>query len=363
MAAAIGLLLPLLLAEVVLRFLPVMSGLYATRTDAAHPLIHFEPNHRFTYSLGPTFSVAVRGRVNNAGWVNDQDYDSAATSPLLAVVGDSYVEALMVPYRETLQGRLATAAAGRGRVYSFGTSGAPLAHYLMIADHARAAYRPQGMVVVVVGNDFDESLRRYKVAPGLYGFAEDPGQRLVLERADYLPNRWKRLLRRSALVRYVHGNLNLGALRAALRPGPAAAPASFAGNVAAHADSARLADSRRVVDEFLRQLPGRSGLAPARVALVVDAVRPQLYDPRAIAAADSSYFGRMRQYLMTEARRAGYEVVDLQPLFLARYAREHQPFEFRNDGHWSGRGHEVAADAVRRGALFATLFGSPPAAR
>jgi hypothetical protein len=53
--------------------------------------------------------------------VNDQVCDSTATTPLLAVIGDSYVEALMVAYRETLQGRLAastprwTRCARRGR--------------------------------------------------------------------------------------------------------------------------------------------------------------------------------------------------------------------------------------------------------
>lgn len=350
-AVAIGILLPLLLAELVLQLAPVLSGLYTTPVNASHPVGQFEPDHHFTYSIGPRFELVVHGRTNNLGWVNDQDYDSTATSPLLAVVGDSYVEALMVPYGETLQGHLAATLAPRARVYSFGASGAPLAHYLVLADYARRTFHPTTAAVVIVGNDFDESLRRYKVAPGLWGFAEDSAGQLRLQREDYQPSRWKRFVRKSALVRYLILNVKLDAMIAQWRAGRAARAAGadspqFAGNVRAVADSARLAASRRAVDEFLVRLPAASGVAAACVALVVDGVRPQLYDSRTVAAGDSSYFGRMRAYLMDRARAGGFQVVDLQPPFIAAHARTHQIFEYANDGHWNGLGHGIAATAV-----------------
>ncbi len=367
-AVAVGLMLPLLLAEVALQFSPVLSGLYQEPVDAAHPIGHFEPGHDFTYSIGLRFETVVHGRTNNIGWVNDQDYDSTATSPLLAVIGDSYVEALMVPYRETLQGRLAALAGGAARVYSFGASGAPLSHYLMEADYARRTFHPTTAAVVVVGNDFDESLRKYKVAPGLWGFAGDSAGHFREQLEPYHTSTWKRLVRRSALVRYLILNVKLDAMVAgwrARRAAPAArgaTPVVFAGNVRADADSVKLADSRRVVDEFLSRLPAASGVAPACVALVVDGVRPQLYDARRIVAGDSSYFGRMRVYLMQRARSGGFQVVDLQPAFVADYARSHRLFDFPEDGHWNVHGHEVAAVATAQTTAFTALMGSPGAA-
>ena len=46
---------------------------------------------------------------------------------------------------------------------------AALSEYLAEAGFARATFRPDGLVIVVVGNDFDESLLRYTngTAPGL----------------------------------------------------------------------------------------------------------------------------------------------------------------------------------------------------
>jgi hypothetical protein len=92
------------------------------------------------------------------------------------------------------------------------------------------------------------------------------------------------------------------------------------------------------------------------VALVVDAVRPQIYDPAGLAAADSTYFGRMRQYLMAGAREHGFVVVDMQPRFVADYARNHRRFEFEADGHWNELGHAEAAAAVEASPVFAELL-------
>jgi hypothetical protein len=95
----------LVVAEVVLRFLPVASGTRTLAVNAQNPVFHFTPNRDFTFSTGWNMELAHRGHMNNVGFVNDQDYDKDDARPLLAVVGDSMIEAAMVPYRETLHGR------------------------------------------------------------------------------------------------------------------------------------------------------------------------------------------------------------------------------------------------------------------
>lgn len=115
-------------AEIVLRFLPVASGLGAQPVDAKNPALHFTPDRDATFSRGWNFEMVNRRRVNNTGWVNDQDYQKEDMKPLLAVVGDSYIEALMLPYDKTMYGRLARQMDGRLRVYSFSASGAPSAN-------------------------------------------------------------------------------------------------------------------------------------------------------------------------------------------------------------------------------------------
>ena len=162
-----------------LRFLPVATGLRSMPVNAANPVLHFSPDRPFVYSLGWNFHTVVRGRVNNAGYVNDQDYVRDGP-PLIAVIGDSFIEAQMVPYAETLQGRLAAALAGKFRVYSFAASGAPLSQYLVFAGHAVREYGAGAAVINVVGNDFDESLAAYKLGPGFWLYAPDAAGTLRL---------------------------------------------------------------------------------------------------------------------------------------------------------------------------------------
>src|SRR5262245_52849906 len=87
----VGLLL--LMAEAMLRFLPVASGMRTVAVTAESPVFHFTPNRDYVYSIGWDLALANRGRVNNAGFVNAQNYQKDGETPLLAVIGDSYIEA------------------------------------------------------------------------------------------------------------------------------------------------------------------------------------------------------------------------------------------------------------------------------
>jgi|RhiMethySRZTD1v2_1073278.scaffolds.fasta_scaffold46649_3 hypothetical protein len=91
----------LLFAEIVLRFLPVATGMWAMPVNAENPISRFTPDRAFLFSRDWNFSLVNRGRINNDGFVNDENYAENDPRPLLAVVGDSYVEAAMVPNDKT----------------------------------------------------------------------------------------------------------------------------------------------------------------------------------------------------------------------------------------------------------------------
>ncbi|HET9010301.1 MAG TPA: hypothetical protein VFN38_00735 [Gemmatimonadaceae bacterium] len=357
---AFGVVLCLLVAEVMCRVLPVNTGLMSQPVDDANPVLRFAPDRAFTYSRGWNFADVNRGTTNGDGWVSPVQYDSTARSPLLAVVGDSYVEAAMVPAESTLTRRLARLAEGRGRVYSFGASGAPLSQYLMEAQYARDHYHPTALAVVVVGNDFDESLMKYKSAPGFHYFADDGRGGLVLRRVDQSVSLGRRLARHSALAYYLLLNLHAQETIASLRASGRGAPATqYVGNTAADAGASRVADSQRAVDAFLAELPVRAGLPSSRIVLVVDAIRAAVYSPAVAREVAGSYFDVMRRYLATAARARGFEVVDLQPAFAARFASSRQRFEVSSgDDHWGARGHEVAADAIAGSGFLASVFSA-----
>jgi hypothetical protein len=277
---------------------------------------------------------------------------------LVAVVGDSFIEALQVPFAQSLTGRLQAALGERGRAYAFAQSGSQLPQYVAYARHACAVYRPQRMVVSVVGNDFDESVYAHRRRNGIHHLHPRPEGGFD-DKLTPLPPAGlvERISRRSALALYLLRNVGIAAVLG--RPGSnlAQPEGRFVGQTEAEADPARVEEGHRVIDWFLGELPGAACLPARDIVIVVDTPRPDVYDARSLVAAQTSYFGLMRQRIISEAKARGFQVVDTEPCFVAAYAADPQRFEHPTDAHWSAHGHDVVAAAVRE-----ALPGWPPLA-
>jgi len=345
------LVIPFLILEGAFRLLPVADPPYLLPVNAANPVARFEPNRDYVYGANWNFAIRSHKHSNNYGFNHYADYDPQAKTPLLAVIGDSFVEAHEVDAGKSAAELLHATLHGAGRVYSFGISGAPLSTYLAYADWARLNFRPDALAVVVIANDFDESLLKYKDEPRLYYF-NDSG---LLVRVDYQLSPLKKLMRHSAFLRYLQHHMLLSHRLAALGR-------RLSGEVGPDYEQTmaqRMPDMERAVDYFLAQLPERSGLEPAKIALILDADRPAIYSEAELARSEKGYFEQMRGYIGAEARRRGFEVIDVKPVFIARYKREGQRFEFPSDKHWNELGQRVVAEELERSSVFQQVFRAP----
>lgn len=348
--------------EIVMRMLPISEGFRALAVNDANPVYRYAPNRAATWSKGWNFSITNRVRTNNVGFLSELDYDSAGTSPLLALVGDSYIEAAMVPPEHTAAARLRRMVREKGRVYSFGTSGSALSQYLAYAEYAKDRFHPDGLVVTVVGNDFDESLLRYKTIPGFHYFSPDGNGALQLVRLDREIPPWREFVASSALGMYLIANLEVGGLLERTRErvkgwlSSSSMSGDYVGNSPAIADPVRVADSQRAVDAFLDRLPGMAGLPISKILLVVDTPRPEFYEPVRREAVRRSYFGVMRAYLIEKASERGFEVVDMERAFLEDYSRTSRRYEHPQDFHWNSAGHEVFARMVSTSRVYESIF-------
>ena len=379
-----GLALPLLVLEAVLRVLPTTSVALRLPVDSAAPIARFPANMAWTASFGWNFKDATFGSTNNAGFVSDFDYDPQAKSPLMAMIGDSFVEAMSVHFEQSVQGRLQAQLGKRGRIYGFGMSGAPLSQYLVWAEDAVKRYKPSTLCIVVIANDFDESVLQFKLAKGghLYGgyhyYVDAPGTKEpTLRLIPYTPSAILPLLNASALARYAVFHIRAHKLR------PRDLITFFAGSKAHAAQHMsakerhlravfepaffeawpeRIGQSRRAVDAFLRALPKRTGLPADRIMFVVDGLRTAVLAPELRNQAEASFFGQMRQHLMQQARRTGYQVLDLHRAFQAHYTKTGRRLEFTHDYHWNATGNAVAAGAIARTDFYRKTFNLQKAA-
>jgi hypothetical protein len=334
--------------ELVLEFLPVATGMLGLPVNESSPVYRFEPNSNFVFSIGWKLDGVNRGHVNNAGFVNDQDYVKSPTPPLFAVVGDSFIEAASIPYPRTVQGRLAAALAGGLRVYSFGTAGAGLSQYLILARHAVEEFGAQAVIISVVFNDFDESYFAYRPSDAYWYYVPDGNGELHLKLFEHHRSPLRSLVIKSALARYFLINLQIDQVihhtpfLKNLVTSPAHAQAPGADDLPPDADAERMRISYAVIEAFFRDLAAMVKLPPERVMFTLDGFRY----PEAAAAMRGHYFDRMRRAFAAKAATLGYGLIDLDPYFFADFARRGERFEVPGDGHWTAHAHGVIADAV-----------------
>jgi len=348
-------LLPFLITEGVFRLLPVSHPPYILPVSAENPVAHFQPKIDYLFSKGWDFSITAHKRSNNFGYTHIADYHPNETTPLLMVIGDSYVEAHAVDAGKSAADILNAAMDGTGRVYSIGLSGAALSQYLVFAEFSRAEFRPNAMAFVIVGNDFDESLLKYKSEPMLHYFEEN-GKDFALRRVDYEMSTAKKILRNSAFVRYIMLDLEAKGILERLSAGSIGDSQNYVGNMPAKVEKSRVTDSMRAVDEYFRQIPFRTDLDRRSILFVLDGVRPALYSSQELLKAEDSFVSQMMRYFREQAVSRGYEVVDMQPVFMKKHRLDNSRFEFPTDGHWNELGHQLVAEEIQKTAVFTRVF-------
>jgi hypothetical protein len=276
--------LTLLAAEIVLRFLPVATAPAVEPPTPANSIQRYVANSPYTWSFDWNMNNVVSGRSNAQGFLADYDYDVNDGRPLVAVVGDSYMEALGVPFAQTLTGRLQTALGDRARAYVFAQSGSPLSQYVAYARHACMVYRPARIVVNVVGNDFDESVFTHRVRNGIFHlYPKSDGEFDHRLTPVPPPGLAERILRRSMLALYLMRNVGVTNVIAKLGVNLAQAEprhaAGYVGQIDADSNPARIEEGHRVIDWFLGALPQAACLSPNNIVILVDTAVPKFTMP------------------------------------------------------------------------------------
>jgi hypothetical protein len=334
-----------LLLEVVLRLLPVLNGTFAADPRASWPAHTMIPSSSFTYSTGWNLQNIHHGRINDYGYVAPFDYAQAREPgrDTVAVFGDSYVEAMMNDYADTLQGSLNDYLKTPRNVLNFGMAGSEMPDYLGIAPLVRRDFSPQWAVFVITMGDFT---RGFSAGPGYFRWQPElsPPVKLIPEIHRSNLSKWLRTL---ALIRYMRGNLSLQAdqliqLRRGAVVAEGAGPCHS--EVLSKEDEALLA-------AFARELPEALALPPGRVILVFDADRKAIYagKTRAQARQCQARPALANERLQEIATQMGMRVIDSYSVF-QRYFDEHQGPLDRSplDAHWNAAAHRLMAQEVAR---------------
>lgn len=342
----------------------------ALEWDATHQILRHKP-----YETGLRYPAGqpVRYTINAQGQNAVVDYQ--VTGRNIAVIGDSFVEALQVSPWDNVSERLyhylnwdddghggsTSKMAPATQVHGFGMSGAPLSEYLHMARVIIPQYHPALIIVVLVHNDFTESFdppdvplyESFQRVTLAHVGAADGGWNPVffdVPPMPYVPRAGSRLMDSDwAILRlFVRGVRDMTTTWERLTHHWGDLPPVMGTNVTElehHWPQTEL-----VTGYLFRQFAELRDVTHTPILFVMDA-------PRTMVRLDSvqgqdlldPYLSPVHilNALAVEAgKQSGFQVLDLTPVFMDDWLAHHQPFDFPADYHWNKYAHDLVAKTL-----------------
>jgi hypothetical protein len=252
------------------------------------------------------------------------------------MVGDSYIEAVMLRADERLQSALSRRLGEP--VVALGRAGSHLAQKLAVAQWGITEFRPRALVMNLSETDVSNSLA---AQAGDHYFDFRNGKCQLLRRDRPPDSAAVRLIKSTGMYRYLFANLKLSVslqkLRERLQPArDHDAQPSEPADAGAGTHTIDL-----ITDCFIEGVKAL-GLPKESMIFIAGGDLDFVYGtaPRRTLDID---------VLVTRLRRMGYPVIDTDPVFRLDYTAHRIPLSFRpTDDHWNGRAMELIVDELNK---------------
>jgi len=295
------------------------------------------------YTIGRFAEQRGKWRINNAGWNSDIDYQSKdkRSRPLIAVIGDSYIEAFQVDVEKSIVSVVRNKLQGEYDVYGFGKSGAPLSQYLQMSRYVKKRFDPDIIVINIVHNDFDESLFSVNNLPYFLEIKiNSQAEESTLSSTSISAKPTTKLIFESAMFRYLWHNLRYGESWTQFwseHNGDTKAPAKNSGE-----NLNRKAEIYRTVDYLVRKRKDEN--AGKEFVFLIDAPRRDI-NRGTVQQSKELWMNKLLAELST---RYHCRFVDLTDPFREQYAQDKVMFNSKYDYHWNEEGHKNAGEILYR---------------
>ena len=333
----------LIVLEVIFRTLIPACELPDTFWNDEYKLIQFDTlNREGIYTIGKMAQQRGKWRINNHNWNSPIDYSIKKDRPLIAVIGDSYVQAMQVDVDESFHSLLSDKLLGYD-IYSFGKSGAPLTHYLHISRYVNDLFDPDILIVSVVYNDFYESVFNLFKANNMFFKLNFQNENIIeIEPTPPHLNRKgksvKYLMKKSALFSYVYNNLNIKRMMS--RNKIREKKRLFENNI----DPVETANQTFLIKRMTEYVLGKfkEENPDKRIIFLMDGPRNHIYS----GTVDKSLTLFLNEIMMNACEKYEIELLDLTHYFIKDYELIGRKFNSNWDNHWDEYGHKFVSDVL-----------------
>jgi lysophospholipase L1-like esterase len=289
------------------------------------------------HTLGRYSRPAFTWRINNYGANAAEDFQTAETrqQPCIVAIGNSYLQGLYSDVDAHVSARLQQKLNDEVTVYNLGTSGMTFSQCLKVADFARHHLSPDMIIVQANQSSLRNSIRDLKFVPYSAQYALADTGYVLREPSRFRVSRKNRLLRGSALVRYLFFNANINFGGGIVQEAGADAVEAY--------DPAKRAREEVMMREVLKLTLTRLQAENPGVPILVlfDADRRKIYETggEVFPLADSPIYRDV-------CAETGVHFVDMSERFAGEYRANGRRFEFDDNYHWDPYGVDIVADEV-----------------
>jgi len=296
------------------------------------------------FTSGKFAQHRAKWKINNYGWNSPIDYyrKKEIGKTRIAIIGDSFIEAFQVDVEKSYPSQLRAELGNDYEVYSFGISGAPLSQYLHISRYVNRTFNPEILIFNIVHNDFAESISQLNPEDvnWLSIDVKNGVPKESLPRPDYSFSQYnfkKRILKKSALFRYIYQNLKLyDYIKYVLQEKE---EKKYNANV----DINKLKENKEIIVIGTKYILNQIRLEnpEQRVIVIIDASRRDIY-----ANKSDVYIAFWHRILGKYCLENKFEVIDLTQSMKKDYESNHIKFNSEPDFHWNEYGHRFVSTQI-----------------
>ncbi|MBK7338788.1 MAG: SGNH/GDSL hydrolase family protein [Saprospirales bacterium] len=299
------------------------------------------------YTMGKGAEMRGDWRINNHGWNAPNDYFQKKDKKLIAVIGDSFIEAMLIDIDKSYPFLLRDSLGSEYDVYAIAKSGAPLSEYLSYSRYANKYFNPDIFIFNVVHNDYDESILELNPSSG-HRLTVNVGEEGVTENVpvanpDFSQFDWKkRTLKKSAIFRYLYSNLNITKAISMMmeKKKEGQGDEQFNANV----EVAKLLENKDAIDKAVGYIlakikeenPGK------KIIFIMDAPREDIYKGR-LAESNVMF---LHDILKDHCQKNGFVYHDLTQPMQEDYLKNKTRFNPELDAHWDEYGHRFVFNQI-----------------
>ncbi|WP_320674926.1 hypothetical protein [Prochlorococcus sp. MIT 1341] len=329
----------------VLRRIPYRSGLLTKGTMPPHEISAFKASNDI-------------GMFSN---VDFSDLSNSADNVLKIIsIGDSYVEAVHVPNEKSFHGLLNQkkyVERINKPVLStlLASGGNAAAQYFTDFRFAVSSLQSDNTIFVfyIAGNDFYESYPEYKdIKIGTYFKRSKSGFDFYPYTSNFKIALRRFVLRNSSTARYLAYNMPIASMALKYPFCLFLGSTCTENTITTPSDTLedynknKVSDAKKGVDRFLGEMVSfsKNRVKKTNIIFLVDSIRDYIYHDHQYKESPYS----QRNYFIKQAKKFGFRVLDMKPVFEKDYALNSVYFNFRHDGHFNEYGHSILAEEITR---------------